>query len=151
MSNPVFLMARLYAQSVTKNWQTVDSNYSLDDDNDVDMDDLFLFTKDWLWTDLPIEQVQEEGGESFTTISLEVAPVESTSIEESATESVQETETPLPEQIEMLRNLIDWSEKLWLENEDIRNMVGEEQWLKVMKSLYEELEILEERNEKQPG
>jgi hypothetical protein len=30
-------------------WQTNDPNISLDDDNDVDIDDLALFCEDWLW------------------------------------------------------------------------------------------------------
>ncbi len=30
-------------------WQTIAPNYSLDDNNDVDMDDLKIFIEDWLW------------------------------------------------------------------------------------------------------
>jgi hypothetical protein len=122
-------------------------NFSLDGDNDVDIDDLALFCDDWLWVapwselyGQDMEQAQSGSGDmvsgNFTETSIVFTEEPSAdSVEEQPSESIDE-----PFSDEQIQSMIDWAEELWETNEDIRILISTDDYQRIIDSLKGQLE-----------
>jgi parallel beta-helix repeat protein len=125
--------------------------YDLEDDNVIDIHDLAQFCNDWLWIapwstqyqslgiggmDMVIEGTGESLALAEETCALAVSePVLS------ATEEVELT-TAVVEQLmsnEQIQALIDWTQQLWQSDPNIRAMVGQAAYDRILDSLKEQL------------
>ncbi len=118
-------------------WLTDDPNYSLDDDNDVDINDLAIFCRDWLWQPAWTQQGGMMGqGSSGQDLGLEQEPdVQEPLVEEP---DIADTEEPLVEEPDAeepvieefdVEEMVNWLEELWLTNEEVRETTTEQEWL----------------------
>ncbi len=120
----------------TTDWKSNDSEYSLDEDNDVDYNDLALFCEDWLWTpawDQPMESMMMGDGlgggmgqgvfltgfgEKFSTgYTGEVYQPEPV-----------EEEQPEPITQQEIEDTLKWLDEVWLYPE-VRESTSEDDWL----------------------
>jgi parallel beta-helix repeat protein len=114
-------------------WQTDDPNYSLDDNNDVDTNDLDLFCEDWLWKAAWTE------AEPFKTMGCGMGEGMSQSIGFSEDlEPTPPAEQPVTEPVD-IEALIEQLEQIWETDEQIRELISEDDWQRFMESLKEEL------------
>ncbi|MBN2019274.1 MAG: S8 family serine peptidase [Sedimentisphaerales bacterium] len=121
-------------------WQSPDSNKTLDGDADVDIDDLALFCDDWLWI-APWSEfygmlMGQSGGDMSITVEGES---EQQVLDEDIPANEPQEITDQPMSDEQIQALLDWSEELWESNPDIREMVGQEAYERVIESLREQL------------
>jgi parallel beta-helix repeat protein len=116
-------------------WQSNNADFSLDDDNDVDYNDLTLFCKDWLWQAGWTKTFTCGAGQDMSqTMAAGFIPVEVSYQSISPEQQVEKTE-PLK-----IEELIDWLEKLWLDEES-QNLIDEDVLLKFIESLKEDYKI----------
>jgi parallel beta-helix repeat protein len=145
-------------------WLTDEPNISLDDDNDVDMNDLARFCDDWLWQPAwkqsdPLKMMGAGYGQSaaFAEALSTAAPPQQpqTELQPESEPQLQVQSTPeLPqpepelqpepqpqpqyEPSHTTQELIDWLEGV-LEDEQIKNTPTEDSVRKIIESLKEEL------------
>jgi len=108
-------------------WQTDNPDFSLDDDNDVDMNDLALFAKDWLWQAGWAKTFAAGRSQTMSQGFLLMEALYQSAPAEQTTEI-----KPLD-----IEYIIKWLEEIWLIDEELRKIVSEEQWLKFMESIKE--------------
>jgi parallel beta-helix repeat protein len=108
-------------------WQTDDPNISLDDDNDIDIDDLARFCDDWLWQrGRQMSMGSGLGRALYTAVPLEQAQL--------ALEPVSQLQfQPLTEAD--IEELLDWLQELWLTDEELREAMDEDQWREFIESV----------------
>jgi uncharacterized repeat protein (TIGR01451 family) len=130
-------------------WLTDDPNISLDDDNDVDIDDLALFCDDWLWEPAwkqsdPLGMMGSGCGRGagFTELLYTAAPPQQPQIElqsELQSESAPQPEPALESQPQLteedIQELVDWLEELWLTDEEVRSASTEADWLELIETI----------------
>ena len=115
-------------------WWSNNPDFSLDQDNDVDYDDLALFCEDWLWRAAwthPIGfMMMGQGMGEGEAAAFAAAETSSQSVSvEKQIEKVEPFE---------IKQLIKWLEQLWLE-EETQKLIDKDLWLKFIESLKEEL------------
>lgn len=125
-------------------WQTDDPNMSLDDDNDVDIDDLAVFCDDWLWlapwSDMfYMASFGEPGGfmSSRAAVAAEqIYPAEQwpqqITCEAVASEDIVFTD-------EQIQKLIDWTEQLWESDPDFREAIDQDDYNRILDDLKQQL------------
>jgi hypothetical protein len=123
-------------------WNSNDSNsnwnpkcdIAIPANNLIDFNDLAVFCEDWLWQagwDQPVgfmmmgQSIGEEGGVLFAPAGTSLQSVS----EEQQIEKLEPFE---------IKQIIDWLEQLWLE-EETQRIIDKDIWLKFMESLKEEL------------
>ncbi len=105
---------------------------TLDDDNDVDMDDLALFCEDWLWTGPCVDVYemlarQSEGGSGVTagikestelSEQISTTPVieESSAVRDSTVSEEAIEQEPIPYE-QLIPELLEWLDELWFSGE----------------------------------
>jgi uncharacterized repeat protein (TIGR01451 family) len=116
--------------------------YDLEDDNVIDIYDLAQFCDDWLWIApwSPLYESLGIGGmdmviEGGTSESLALA--EDTSAEVVADEQIESIGQPMSD--EQIQALIDWTEQLWQSDPNIREMVNQADYNRILDSLKEQL------------
>ncbi len=106
-------------------WQTDNPDFSLDDDNDVDMNDLSLFVEDWLWIAGWTKTFAAGYGQSMSQgFGLMEALYQAAPAEQQPTQI-----KPLD-----IKEIIKRLEEIWLDPE-VQEVIDEDKWLKFMKSL----------------
>jgi len=114
-------------------WQSNNHEFSLDDDNDVDYNDLDLFCEDWLWQAGWTKEFTCGAGQDMSqTMAAGFTPAE---VSYPSISPEQQIERAEPLKIEQL---IDWLEQLWLD-EETHELIDEYTLLKFIDSLKEEL------------
>jgi len=138
-----FISAAWFTQDPCAPWEPTDpdlidnwdSRCDLDGDYIIDIDDLALFCDEWLWqacwfNDDTWMMMGMDGG------AMAAAPV--------TEQTILETKPPhvmtIWEEIKLVEESIDWLEKVWLEDENLRKEVSEEEWKEFINSLYDWLE-----------
>jgi hypothetical protein len=123
-------------------WQTIDPNNSLDGDSDVDIDDLAQFCDDWLWI-APWSELYGMLGLGGMNMVVEGGTGESLALdEETFAEVVADEQIEIisqPMSGEQIKELIDWTEQLWQSDPNIREMVRQADYDRVLESLKEQL------------
>jgi len=136
-----FISAAWFTEDPCAPWQPTDPNLidnwdsrcDLDGDYIVDIADLALFCDEWLWQacwrNSDIWMMGMDGG-------MAAAPT--------TEQTILETKPPrvitIWEEIKMVEESIDWLEKVWLEDENLRKEVSEEEWKEFIDGLYDWLE-----------
>jgi hypothetical protein len=110
-------------------WQTENPDFSLDDDNDVDMNDLALFVKDWLWQEA--WGMSMGGGESISSSAFT-----ETLYTEASAEQHQPPAKQQPTEIKPLdiKYILKWLDEIWLD-EEVRKVITEDEWLRFIESV----------------
>jgi hypothetical protein len=137
-----FISAAWFTQDPCAPWEPTDpdlidnwdSRCDLDGDYMVDIDDLALFCEEWLWQacwrNSDIWMMGMGGGAMTATTMTDQAKLE--------------TKPPrvitIWEEIKLVEESIDWLEKVWLEDEQLRKEVSEEEWKEFINGLYDWLE-----------
>lgn len=116
-----------------------DSDYDLSQDGQlIDPNDLLVFAEDWLWMSCDyMKETQMEpmmmqmgmGGGMY----MEAAPVGLTALDERAA---------LREEIINVGESIEWCEKIWAEDEEVRKEFTEKEWAEFTDSLEDTFEDL---------
>jgi hypothetical protein len=118
--------------------------YDLEDDNVIDIHDLAQFCDNWLWIApwSPLYEslgIQSEGDMSMAAESsaeqLEFA--EETSAEVVTDEQIESIDQPMSD--EQIQSLIDWTQQLWQSDPNIRAMVNQADYERILESLKEQL------------
>jgi parallel beta-helix repeat protein len=123
-----------------KAWRTTpndindyDDMFDLADNDAIDYNDLALFCKDWLWEAGWTKSFACGMGRGMGGMALESQQMmEASYPAEPKTQPVQ-TEPPDPEEV------LKWLEELWLTNELLRKMITEDEWLKFIEAIKEEI------------
>lgn len=123
-------------------WLESNSIRSLDIDTDVDMDDLSLFCKDWLWI-APWSSLYQSlglGGMGMMSQTSTESPIlsEESASEVVADEPAESNDQPMSD--EQIQELIDWTEQLWQSNPELMEMAGQSGYDLIMNSLKEQLD-----------
>lgn len=103
-------------------WHTIDSNFSLDDDEDIDIYDLAQFCNDWLWvapwTDLYQTLLEQHDSAVMGTVAQSpvepMAPINRASVE-GPVESYEASEPVSYE--ELIPELVEWLDQKWQSGE----------------------------------
>ena len=108
-------------------WQLTDANISLDDDNDVDIDDLALFCEDWLWQpgwSLPMFGRSGGAGADFNKAML---------FSPEACFGAQNLAVAAPATVN-IKEILEWLDKIWLSGE-LKESMTEEEYLEFRKAI----------------
>ena len=123
-------------------WQTTNTTIDLDDDNFVDINDLILFCRDWLWVapwSARYEQMMMAGGDGEGMVMLAESTVPAVPLPALSYSSTATTEAE-PLSTERIKELIDWTERLLETDDELKELVGEAEIQKILDSLKAELE-----------
>jgi len=138
-------------------WEDINApDISLNDDNDVDIDDLAIFCDDWLWlapwSDLYaayFEESEDMGMYMMFRGSADLSGVvpamsESPVVDEEMTEESAEDEQPIEEyeltvSREQMEELISWTEQLWQSDPNIRELIPYDEYQRFLDKLREQL------------
>ena len=149
-----------YTDTNDPNWIDTYQKYDLVEDGVIDIDDLNVFAYDeedqkWLWeacwfsSDGLMMMGMDGGGMDE---GMAVAAVTDEQIEQAKLDKWYETKPPhvmtVWEEIKLVEESIDWFEKVWLEDEQVRKTVSPEEWKEFINGLYDWLEQLEEQSSK---
>jgi len=127
------------------NWGDKYFEYDLLGDGDaVDVNDLCVFAEDWLWMgcdamkEMPIKEsmAMETYYEMSKMGGFMEAGVLSSAVLEPEPLSIEE-------QIAHAKDVVDWLEKIWEEDEEVSKTIDEDGWDEFMKKIYEWLNELE--------
>ena len=139
------------------NWTITYQKYDLVEDEEINIDDLnaLVYYEDdekWLWEacwfspDTLMMMCMGGGGMDE---AMTAALMTDQQIEQAKLDKWRKTRPPhvlsIWEKIKRAEESIEWFEKLWLEDEDFRKKVGEEEWKEFINGLYDWLEELYEQ------
>jgi parallel beta-helix repeat protein len=138
-------------------WQKANSTRTLDGDTDVEIDDLKIFCDYWLWI-APWSDMYESLGMSMAvegeaeSAALVTSVDEMSAIAVSRGESLAAVEEPAADEDvtaveepfsgfsdEQIQALIDWTQRLWQSDPNIRAMVDPNDYQRLLDSLKEQL------------
>jgi len=118
-------------------------------DGDIDYGDFAVFGAEWLWE--PCWTTSGPSAPMMMGMSggmygmMGMGGGESMLMAEQQAESQESYSEPtIEEQIDQLQKCLDFVEKLWQEDEDVREVIDEEDWENFVASIEELLEDLEE-------
>ena len=124
------------------NWADWVSYYDLaGDDEAIDVNDLALFAGEWLWMDCETMisfPMEEQGGIDETYEMMMMSSGSSTSGLQEA-----QIEPTLKEQIDHAQYIIDFLERLWKTDKDLRKTIDKKDWDAFIDKLYEWFDTLE--------
>jgi hypothetical protein len=141
-------------------WLTEDTNIyfnplcDLDTDDDIDLADLVIFSDpdNWLWQACWKQNLYEmystysmmSGGENMLVLSGTEGMMQSMSMDRSLITSPTlgvvthpVDKTTIVEQLLTLNECVEFLDKIWLEEPDIRQEISEDDWKKFMDSIYD--------------
>jgi len=114
--------------------------FDLEDNNAIDYNDLDLFCEDWLWE----AGWKKSYASGFDRGMGAMGGMDLQLLEETAAFYALEPITAAksqPQEIEPvdLEELLKWLEELWLTDEQLREMISEDEWLKFVEAVASEL------------
>ena len=126
-------------------WQTENAAISLDEDNDVDINDLALFCEDWLWLAgwMKTEEMMMGGlGRSSTTEFYNITPQ---AIAESKTVRPKPPTMREPYELyELYTEMLEGFDEIWLSG-GLKEVMTEDEYLESRKAIEESVLILKHR------
>jgi len=132
------------------------ARFDFDDDYDIDLADLAFFCTDfWLWiacwhdvdSGMMMSRsmsMDSSGRESLSSVSLSPEQLEQARLTRWLRTRPAYEPTDY-EKLLQLRDLLDWLDLLWQQDEDLRKQFTEDQWFDWMKSVYQQILDLESR------
>jgi hypothetical protein len=116
-------------------WQSENADISLDDDNDVDIDDLALFCEDWLWQ--PAWTQTFSFGWSMGC-GIGGGMQRGAGFEQQYYSAEPAQQQPQVEPIDV-EEMVDWLEEIWATEDELREMITEDEWQEFIEKVKEEM------------
>jgi hypothetical protein len=125
-----------------------DATCDLDNDLDVDLADLMIFTEDWLWVacwrDSPsFGFLYAVSGMSNPTIPEGTVSVDSVSETTLAQSNYSLSTNSLRQQLFEAQDNLLWLETLWLNDPDVRQEIDKKAWQEFMDQVYDSIRKME--------
>jgi len=141
------------------NWIDTYQKYDLIEDGQIDIDDLnalvcYQNDEKWLWEAcwFSSDTLMMMGMDGGMDKAMAAAPMTDEQIKQAKLDKWYTTRPPhvmtVWEEIKLVEESLDWLEKVWLEDEQLRKEVSEEEWKEFINSLYDWLAQMKEQSAK---
>jgi len=141
------------------NWTDTYQKYDLVEDGQIDIDDLNALVcyeddEKWLWEAcwFSSDTLMMMGMDGGMDKAMAAAAMTDEQIEQAKLDKWYKTRPPhvmtVWEEIKLVEESLDWLEKVWLEDEQLRKEVSEEEWKEFINSLYDWLAQMKEQSAK---